>query len=557
MKKVFALLVFALSVSATTAVINSRDWQDVYSGLVYSRLKGFEPRFLASTPHADYLHDYLPDSDVVVIESESAPWSFNYVGLLRDEGFEVTEEIRLKDFGNLELADKAGVKKWVVIDSTYGYNAVSVAPYAVKTGSFVVFADKDNADQVRGHADSQGVDDVLLYGQLDEEVVAAFPGAERINEGDRFSNNLEILKRLGPLVDTRQIYLTHGELLEMGLITSEFPIVLIGSDVAPDQQQQYLRTAGYSIGIVLGNELYNNARRLKDEGVLDTVLIRYGQGLTNAGDFYNEVRGLDIMRLPALELNVSVAYAFYNAETRQIELVMRNGAEKQLAFSKNTLEVSAGESMKFAGDGEAVYLKAGRDTSVAYDVDLNYEVSSGNAVRADVRTLYGEDAKALEKIVQTVFDPVEVVSVKDDSEVDAERLVYSSTERELVLVLSSETGAFAHARVEVQGKVFETEGNPVEVGEAVEVKFSDASLRKEDGLTGVVSLTYGSRELVLLENKEVELPVEYAFEIEAWWVLVFVLLVIIAALVFDRQKRREKEGEEPPRKKVKRRKRKK
>lgn len=539
MKKIFfAFLVLALSISATTAVINSRDWQDVYSALVYSRIKGYEPRFLASTPHADYLHDYLPEGDIVVIESEVAPWVFNYAGVLEDEGLNVIETIKLKESGNLELAVKSGLKNWVVVDSTYGYNAISVAPYAVNSPAFVVFANKDNFDQVKGHAESIGVTNSLLYGQLDEEVVEAFSGSERINEGNRFSNNVEILKRIDSLIDSNQIYLTHGEILEMGLITKDFPIVLIGIDNAPEQQKNYLQNAGYKVGIVLGNELYNNAKRLKDAGVLDTILIRYGQGLANTNSFYNEVRGLDIMSLPTYDLNISIPFAYYNTETRQLELVMRNNADKQITFSKNTITLTAGETQKFVGDDRAIYLRGNTDTAVAYDVDLNAEVSAGNLIKAEVRTLYGEDSKALEKILNTVFDPVEVISVRDDSTIRAERLVYSAVNEELTLIASSETTAFTQVRIEVQGEVFETSGEPKQVGESIEIVF-DGVIEKEEGLVADVFFTYGSRENMLLKQDLQEVEVEYAFEVEAWWIILLILLIIILALIYDRYKNRE------------------
>jgi putative cell wall-binding protein len=72
-------------------VINSGDWRDVYSSMMYANLCGMPASFITDAPHATALPNYLgKNPDIVLVESETSPFFANYEETLTNEGFVVS-----------------------------------------------------------------------------------------------------------------------------------------------------------------------------------------------------------------------------------------------------------------------------------------------------------------------------------------------------------------------------------------------------------------------------------------------------------------------------------
>jgi len=103
---------------------------------------------IASVPAA------CAEGDQVVINSgDWRPFFANYEGTLTNEGFVVSGTY--KSPGGVEanlhfIRELPYITNFIVLDDSYGYNAISVAPYAVKSRSWVLFADHDNIDELSG-----------------------------------------------------------------------------------------------------------------------------------------------------------------------------------------------------------------------------------------------------------------------------------------------------------------------------------------------------------------------------------------------------------------------
>ena len=182
-----------------TVIVNSDDWMDVYSGMHYANLEGFTGKFMTSKRYATVIEGTVPKTEkIMVIESSKIPFTVNLAGSLRRSGYEAATIYASGGRAtNIELAKLANVTNYVVIDPSYGYNAISVVPYALLTDSYVLFADRTNIDQVVTFLNNNQVDKLLLYGFLDEglvEKLAVF-SPETISEGNRYKNNIEILRR--------------------------------------------------------------------------------------------------------------------------------------------------------------------------------------------------------------------------------------------------------------------------------------------------------------------------------------------------------------------------
>ena len=204
-------------------ISNSADWKDVYSTTIYANLRDLPNSFLTSTRHSTLILYGIPTSQeyIQVVTGNANPYIVGYEDILKSRGYSNAEEL-IFDEVNLELARLLpNINRYVVVDPSYGYNALSAAPYAVAANYYVLFAEENNIDDVVDFLDDQGVDDMLLLGQLDREVKEALAqyDPEVINAGDRFDNNIEMVKKYLNVKDTRQAILTNGEFMEAGIMS--------------------------------------------------------------------------------------------------------------------------------------------------------------------------------------------------------------------------------------------------------------------------------------------------------------------------------------------------
>jgi len=180
-------------------ISNSGDWQDVYSVMQYTTIAGGSGYFLVSARHSTLLLNQLNrENDYLIVSSLKSPYVIGYKPVLESRGFTKIDELKANNI-NLELAKKLipGISDFIVIDDSYGYNAISVAPYAAISKSYVLFANKRNINQVYTFLKSRNVRTLIEYGQLDREVKDRLQefSPEIISEQDRFLNNQKVLSR--------------------------------------------------------------------------------------------------------------------------------------------------------------------------------------------------------------------------------------------------------------------------------------------------------------------------------------------------------------------------
>ena len=232
----------AIAAEPNRILSNSGDWRDVYSVLQYGSLTEKTANFLVSDRHATLILNQIPKNDHIwAISSKDVPYIVGYESLLKSKGY--TAEEFAYDNINLELAKLLeDVTSFIVIDDSYGYNAVSVAPYAAIMRSYVLFADRNNAREVEGFLDDRKVDKILIYGQIDREVknILEKYNPEIINNnGDRFLNNIEITKKYQEIKHAKQAILTNGEFIEQEVMSGTEPVIFIGTNNVPDVLRQF------------------------------------------------------------------------------------------------------------------------------------------------------------------------------------------------------------------------------------------------------------------------------------------------------------------------------
>lgn len=547
MRLAYKLLLFLLAgilipgaaASPDQVVINSADWQDVYLGAHYAAFNNIKSNFLISSEHASIVPETLDTTkkNVLLVESDKAPFAFNYKTNLEGAGFTVDEIIASGTTLNIELAKRANTSSFIVVDDLSGYNAISIAPYAAQEKYFVLFGNKKNIDELYFFLKSNGVSRMIIYGFLDIDVknkLAEFK-PELINNGSRFDNNIDLLKRYKSI---KQLTLTNGEFIEGGIMSGTEPVLLIGKERVPDRVVEYIKESGIKKGLVIGTELSGLAYQLKQATNM-TIFVKFGQGLTNGGT--SEVKSLDMFPLPKYNLAIDINSVKYNRATKDLEVTYGN-TENTGAYLRSSIEIlSKGVRITTLGDREPAYADSNSMVTLAYKTEL-----SGQNLTAKFTTMFGEVPGSFERVLYKEMN-IEMIDISDSSSLNISKVSYDKKAHKLKVGITNTGAVNIYAKTQVKFLVYGEETIKVqdkamflEAGASKEAVFittlSDTNIEENPLIN--VRVNYGQRESALVKVIEGNYPLQVAKD----YVIPIILLVLIMVLVmFQIQKKKKLE----------------
>ena len=561
LKYVLILVCVIASVPAAYAqdqvVTNSGDWKDVYSSMMYANLRGMPCQFITDVPHATALPNYLDKNlDVLLIESETSPFFANYEGTLTTEGFVVSETYQSP--GGVEanlhfIRELPDITNFIVLDDSYGYNAISVASYAVKSRSWVLFADHDNIDEVSGFLDRRTVDNLLIYGRVDRQVNDSLSkyDPEIIDYGDRFDNNIAIVKKYQDISEVSQIVFTNGEFIENEIMSGREPVLFIGTNVIPEQTVNYLNGSGIETGVVIGNALTGAASMITARTDMH-VFIKFGQGRAGGGGGgFSLVETLDEFPLPKYELVMSIVSVDYNQGTGELEVVYRNGANIDI-FSKSSVSVFVdGTQVATVGDGEAIVITEGTTSGVSYDCpELAAQESLETAnITSDVYAVFGESQRSLNRLLQQTLG-VDIITFVDQSSIDATEVLYTKKTERLSVTVTNTGDVPCYVSPDVLLRIggreqsYRVVDDPLYLpaggreSPSCRIDMTDADIA--DNPVVPVHLSYGEREKMLGKGLDKDLPLEIASGLDTMVIAGVAIAILIIAAVILLMRRRKK-----------------
>jgi hypothetical protein len=554
-------------------VINSGDWRDVYSSMMYANLRGMPAAFITDAPHATALPNYLDKNpDVLLIESETSPFFANYEGTLTTEGFVVSETY--KSLGGVEanlhfIRELPDITNFIVLDDSYGYNAISVAPYAVKSRSWVMFADHENIDEISGFLDGRTVNNLLIYGRVDRQVNDSLSryDPEIIDYGDRFDNNIAIAKKYQDISEVSQIVFTNGEFIENEIMSGREPVLFIGTNVIPEQTVNYLNGSGIETGVVIGNALTGAASMITARTDMH-VFIKFGQGRAGgAGGGFSLVETLDEFPLPKYELVMSVVSVDYNQGTGGLEVVYQNDANIDI-FSKSSVSVfvdgnasgvDAGDGEFFTGvtqvatvgDEEPIIITEGTTSGVSYDCpELAAQESLETAnITADLYAIFGESERSLNRLLQQTLG-VGIITFVDQSSIDATEVLYTKKTERLSVTITNTGDVPCYVCPDVLLRIGGREQSHRVVdtpmylpaggreSPSCRIDMTDADIA--DNQIVPVHVSYGEREKMLGNGLDKDLPLEIASGLDIMIIAGVAIAIIILAAAILLMRRRKK-----------------
>ncbi|MFW5990984.1 MAG: hypothetical protein ACOCQX_02020 [Candidatus Nanoarchaeia archaeon] len=491
MKKGLFIVMFALllAVSFTAAqeqvVINSRDWQDVYSGMLYSALNDIPGNYPIEETRARLLLDTLDKDkeEVLLIEGDN-PYISNFRGELQSD-----YNVELLDYSesvNLELAQN--FSKFIVMDSRFAYNAVSLAPFASMKGHYVLFANADNINEITQLLD-ENAEEVIRYGYVDREVSEALEefNPEIINEGSKYENNIEITEKFIEEKNPRQFILTNGQIIEPQIFTGKHPVVFIGKSNIPELTMEFLKESEIKHAVLIGNELTELASTLKKEADMK-IMVKFAKGINK------EKYTLDIFELPTPDYNPRVSQAFYNTLTDELVITLENEGPTPTIVKGSYSVRQDNTTIATVGDEDPQFIPGNGILTRTYETEIEEDKIN---IKADI--VYGEDVNSLEELnVQTT--PLEFIEINDQTNVSFEKIHYDKTIKRFVIDVKN-TG---EDTVFITGYI-----NQFLLNEREQRLSTDKIIEIAPGETGTFKIKADLTPLDIEENEEINLQFRY------------------------------------------------
>lgn len=556
MKKKVFFIAFLLTIIHTLPVLgvssivsNSEDWRDVYSVLQYANLQDLPSNFLVSQRHSTILVFSLPEGgEIEIISSSRYPFVTGYESILDSRGFDA-EELIFSNV-NLELAERlSDIKNFIIIDDSYGYNAISVAPYAQVSNSYVLFADRNNIGDIESFLADRDPDSLIIFGHVNREVKDALAGynPEIINiDGDRFDNNIEIVKKYMEINPTKQVILTNGEFIETEILSGAEPVLFIGANNVPSQVRDYIQEAGIEVGVLIGNQYVGTATTIKRQAGI-SVFVKFARSARVPGTAVSPVEGLDLFYLPSYKLNLEIVSAVYNQLTNQLEITFRNNVDLA-TYLLGTYKLLWGDGeVQTVGDLEATFMDGLEYRTMVYDVDPMFGDISG-----DIYVIFGDSKRSLEYVIDMTMK-VEVSEVTDNSQIEIVSVVYDKVRKEFIIEVKNVGDVDTYVDLQLVDVVVAGErftfgsekilhlkkGEKKKVRVKVELEEEDF----EDNEVVHIVAYYGEREQNLVKVKRVDFEVAYRgieYIIYTYAVPVVIVLFVLLLVFFLFIKRKKK-----------------
>ncbi|USN45838.1 MAG: hypothetical protein H6502_01755 [Candidatus Woesearchaeota archaeon] len=538
------LLLVSFAYGATTnlgvdvVVVNSQEWTDVYSSILFAELVGAKSFFLTNSLQALELPQHLPretgagDPVRVLLLTSRDPVYAHYRTVLSDTGFDVEEMVVSTDMNTFLAEQLEGVTSYVVVNPSFPFDSVSVASYASLTDSYVLFADKTSVSRITPYLSLAS--SLLFYGSFDRDVKSVLSSydAQVIDKGDKFLNNLEILNRYLAISPQKQLYATNGEFLREEFFIGEYPVLFIGRDIYPEMIERVFLDNDIRSVVVVGHQLSNPAAQIKkvlrdEHNHSMGVFLEIG---TASGAQGNTVRELDYYQLPVIRPLLELQEIRYNAYTKQLEVALENVGDLPLYF-RNTITVRAGSEVFALGDNESHFLDSGRVATITYDQEF-----PSSSLIADLTTAYGPFYLSLENVLVATAVNVLQVSIQDDSNLLLDRVTYDRINSAFKIYVTNLGTERTYAQATLTDVIVDGEEMTLTSGKiaALEPRQSQAlivraklsALDIEDNEEVDVRVDYGVRKQALIKSLHAVL----VLELESG-MIVYVGIAVVAGLV--------------------------
>ncbi len=543
------LIPFISAADFNHVISNSENWQDVYSTMHYANLQGIESDFLTSVNHGPLLLNGISKTkSIQVITSKDKPYVFNYPSTIISKGFQDSEEIEVEE-ANIELIEELeDIENFIIVSDAYGYDAIAVAPYALLTNSWVFLVNSRNINDIDQILSNRNLKKVITYGYLDREIRDTIEkyNPETINTGDKFENNIEIVKEFLRLDNTKQVLLTNGEFLEKEIMGGREPILFTGNENVPEKIKEYLKNSEIEIGVLIGNDLMSAATNIRRSTGI-SVMVKFARGARSKTDGVSAVEGLDLFPVPIPVLDLEIESIKYNTMMNQLEVTYKSNSNIPMYF-KGTITITADGETTRLGDSDPIFIAPGGYKTAIYSLELdNY-----NDLKANIYTVFGETESSLDYVLQEDIT-IDTVDIIDRCEIEIENVKYNKQSKEFSINIKNRADVSCWISLEIEDLDIGYEEKTIGTPEAT--KISKKSSRKiiiqeelleedfEDNAFVDVVAHYGERQTSLIKVLEGRFELKItALTALTYLIIIVILIIIVLLFLYRKAKKDEDEG---------------
>ncbi|MGV8152522.1 MAG: hypothetical protein ACP5OG_05565 [Candidatus Nanoarchaeia archaeon] len=547
---IILLNISLVSSLATHVISNSEDWRDVYSSILYANLKGIGSDFLVSTRHATTLLPGIGKSnEILVVSSKTRPFVFSYSNYIESQGFKNTEEIEVTS-ANLELIENIPeINSFIIIGDNYGYDAVAVAPYALKTKSWVFLTDSANIAEIDSIISEKSSPKVLVYGYLDRDIRQTLQkyNPKIIDTQDRFKNNIEIVKEYQKINPQKQVILTNGEFIEKEILSGVNPVLFTGKENVPDQIRDYIKESDIEIGVLIGNDLVNAATNIRRTAGI-SVIVKFARGSRVQTDAISTVEGLDLFQLPVLSLLLDIDSINYNRANSNLEVTYKSDSNVPIYFKGTITAISSNSRIK-VGDTDPIFIAPNDYKTINYG---NIELSGEN-LSAEVYTIYGESPTSLEKILEkSLF--ISSVNILDKCEIELKKLSYNKQKKAIIIKVENSGPVDCYVDLELSNMIIDnlkttlgtTGSTKINTGKSkkIEIKqeLTEDDIEKNSEIQ--VIAYFGERENNLVKELRQKFPLTIETLTMTTYAIILLILIILVLIIIILLIKRRRDKEE-------------
>ncbi|MFP4424148.1 MAG: hypothetical protein ACLFP2_02855 [Candidatus Woesearchaeota archaeon] len=509
-------------------LVNSENWQDVYSATLAAELTGKEAFFVTSSDTVTRLIDKLPEKILLIQSNE--PVYTGIESLLRSKGIQFDTYPRYNI--NTELFDELEAQDAIVVDGAYGYDAISVAPYALLTDAYVLFEENVPDD----------ANIVMTYG-----FVEGFEAPLKINKGNRFDNNIEIVDLFLEKKPTKSLKITNGEFIEKSLFNPEYPVLFIGKSNVPENVEEYLAESDFNIATLIGNDLAPLAKTLKDrlKGTHDkafTVIAMIGKS-GSGGE--NSIETLDTFPIPVYDAQLSINSVRYNQVAQQLEVTYENENDLRVYFLPSITINSDGE--RKTAESSLEFLEGEHTKTIAYPMEIQ-----GDSVSGEISVLFGRANNSLERRLNYPVESLDMVEVIDRSNISIEKAVYDRLNKAFKIKVKNTGSVKAYVDIELIDVLIggeetrlasrNTKEIPAGKTENLIVRADLSSLDMEENDQVEAKAYFSQQKGILFKTESRSLPLEISMNPGIYAAAVAVVVIIIIFLSLRKKKKSIEKG---------------
>ncbi|MCX8200447.1 MAG: hypothetical protein N3G76_03175 [Candidatus Micrarchaeota archaeon] len=551
LKTMLLLVLFAAQFvfAENYVVINSKSGLDVLSGIYYANSIGVGARFMP------YNGDYRltagkvgTGKDILLIQSASMPVTTFLENELKKSNKVTVYSVTSDGFKtNLDLAGKSGVNSFIIVDPSFGQNAISVISYAKRTKSYVIFAYSGNIDSVIDFLDKKQSPKVTIFGYVDSATRKKLEKYSPIVIGkgeDKYEDNIELVSKMASDYGLKQAIMADGTFIEEGMVDGNLPVVLV-APIIPDVTYGFVlesaRKGTLNSYILVGSNLISPTydlkkkvqAKLQEEGRNRTlsIIVKFGQSVAGVEGTYP----LDTFPVPSYILGMSIDSLKYNKATGKIELEITSKAEGPEYYQVEIHIKKDGTELSVLGDSKPSLIERGETKGLEYDYALP-SVEEGK-ITGDVIVRYGETQKSLTAFTAKSVD-IATYSFVDRSDVVVAAASYKDGDLRVSIRNTGEQDAYVQASAGLivggaQTTIRSASATKVPVGSIAVVALPvDLSARDLEANKEVkITLKYGAREGFLQKTKESTVPLSIIKEEKGIDPLMIGLIILVIILL--------------------------